>query len=102
MSGLAAGIRLAHFGKNVLILERHNVVGGLNSFYSFDARKFDVGLHAVTNWVPPGTKGTPLAKICRQLRISRDELGFAPQKHGSRDGMGAIAGQRMDFGLGPV
>ena len=84
MSGLAAGIRLAHFGKNVLILERHNVVGGLNSYYSFDARKFDVGLHAVTNWVPPGTKGTPLAKICRQLRISRDELGLAPQKHGSR------------------
>ena len=62
MSGLAAGIRLAHFGKNVLILERHNVVGGLNSYYSFDARKFDVGLHAVTNWVPPGTKGTPFSK----------------------------------------
>ncbi len=84
MSGLAAGIRLAHFGKSVLILERHNVVGGLNSYYSFDARKFDVGLHAVTNWVPPGTKGTPLAKICRQLRISREELSLAPQKHGSR------------------
>ena len=84
MSGLAAGIRLAHFGKTVLILERHNVVGGLNSYYSFDARKFDVGLHAVTNWVPPGTKGTPLAKICRQLRISREELGLAPQKQGSR------------------
>ncbi len=84
MSGLAAGIRLAHFGKSVLILERHNVVGGLNSYYSFDARKFDVGLHAVTNYVPPGTKGTPLAKICRQLRISREDLDLAPQKHGSR------------------
>ena len=84
MSGLAAGIRLAHFGKSVLILERHNVVGGLNSYYSFDARKFDVGLHAVTNYVPPGIKGTPLPKICRQLRISREELGLAPQKHGSR------------------
>ena len=84
MSGLAAGIRLAHFGKAVLILERHNVVGGLNSYYSFDARRFDVGLHAVTNYVPPGTKGTPLAKICRQLRISRDDLALAPQKHGSR------------------
>ncbi len=84
MSGLAAGIRLAHFGKNVVILERHNVVGGLNSFYSFDGRKFDVGLHAVTNYVAPGTKGTPLAKICRQLRINRDELSLAPQKSGSR------------------
>ena len=30
MSGLAAGIRLAHFGKKVCIFERHNAVGGLN------------------------------------------------------------------------
>ncbi|HUG12350.1 MAG TPA: FAD-dependent oxidoreductase, partial [Opitutaceae bacterium] len=40
MSGLAAGIRLAHFGKRVVILERHNAIGGLNSFYSIDGRKF--------------------------------------------------------------
>ena len=84
MSGLAAGIRLAHFDKSVLVLDRHNVVGGLNSYYSFDARKFDVGLHAVTNYVPPGVKGTPLPKICRQLRITREELGLAPQTYGSR------------------
>ena len=84
MSGLAAGIRLAHFGKSVLILERHNICGGLNSYYSFDARKFDVGLHAVTNYVEPGVKGTPLGKLCRQLRITREELGLAPQKYGSR------------------
>ena len=32
MSGLAAGIRLAHFGKRVCIFERHKAVGGLNSF----------------------------------------------------------------------
>ncbi|HKB57067.1 MAG TPA: FAD-dependent oxidoreductase, partial [Lacunisphaera sp.] len=36
MSGLAAGIRLAHFGRKVCIFERHNTPGGLNSFYSFD------------------------------------------------------------------
>jgi phytoene dehydrogenase-like protein len=84
MSGLAAGIRLAHFDKSVLVLDRHNVVGGLNSYYSFDARKFDVGLHAVTNYVAPGVKGTPLPKICRQLRITREELGLAPQTYGSR------------------
>lgn len=28
MSGLAAGIRLAHFGKKVCIFERHNAPGG--------------------------------------------------------------------------
>ena len=27
---------------------------------------------------------------------------YQAQKHGSGDGMGAIAGQRMDLGLGPV
>ena len=32
MSGLAAGIRLAHFGKRVCIFERHIAVGGLNGF----------------------------------------------------------------------
>ena len=33
MSGLAAGIRLAHFDQRVCILERHSAIGGLNSFY---------------------------------------------------------------------
>lgn len=80
MAGLAAGIRLAHFGKKVCIFERHNVVGGLNSFYSIKGRKYDVGLHAMTNWVPPGTKGTPLGKLLRQLRIDRDEFALFPQK----------------------
>jgi len=80
MSGLAAGIRLAHFGRKVCILERHNAPGGLNSFYSFAGRKYDVGLHAMTNYVPPGVKGTPLGKLLRQLRIERDEFALCPQK----------------------
>jgi len=80
MSGLAAGIRLAHFGKKVCIFERHNAPGGLNSFYSIAGRKFDVGLHAMTNYVPPGVKGTPLTKLLRQLRIDRDEFALCPQK----------------------
>ncbi len=80
MSGLAAGIRLAHFGRKVCIFERHNVVGGLNSFYSIAGRKFDVGLHAMTNFVRPGVKGTPLTKLLRQLRIDRDEFALCEQK----------------------
>jgi phytoene dehydrogenase-like protein len=80
MSGLAAGIRLAHFGKKVCIFERHNAVGGLNSFYSIDGRKFDVGLHAMTNFVRPGVKGTPLTKLLRQLRIEREEFALCEQK----------------------
>src|SRR3954449_8940663 len=80
MSGLAAGIRLAHFGKRVCIFERHNAVGGLNGFYSLKGRKFDVGLHAMTNYVRPGVKGTPLGKLLRQLRIEREEFALCEQK----------------------
>ncbi len=80
LSGLAAGIRLAHFGRRVCIFERHNAPGGLNSFYSITGRKYDVGLHAVTNFVRPGVKGTPLGTLLRQLRISREELVLCEQK----------------------
>ena len=83
MAGLAAGIRLAIAGKKVIILERHNAAGGLNSFYSINGRKYDVGLHAMTNFVCKGTKGTPLAKLLRQLRIPYDSLDLCPQ-FGSR------------------
>ena len=60
MSGLAAGIRLAHFGKRVCILERHSAIGGLNSFYRQRGRTYDVGLHALTNYTPKGTRTRPL------------------------------------------
>lgn len=79
MSGLAAGIRLALFDKKVIILERHNAIGGLNSFYSIDGRKYDVGLHAMTNYAP-GVKGAPLNKLFRQLRINPNEFNLSPQK----------------------
>lgn len=79
MSGLAAGIRLAHFDKRVCILEKHTVIGGLNSFYRQGGRWFDVGLHAVTNFTPKGTRRGPLARLLRQLRFAWDELGLVPQ-----------------------
>ena len=80
MSGLAAGIRLAQFDRRVAVLERHYVWGGLNSFYKLGGRLFDTGLHALTNYVPPGTRGVPLTKILRQLRIRHEELRLAPQR----------------------
>ena len=96
LSGLAAGIRLAHFGKKVCIFERHNVAGGLNSFYSIGGRKYDVGLHAVTNFVRPGAKGTPLIRLMRQLRIDRDELGLCEQRQ-SRISFGPTGGETLRF-----
>ncbi len=83
MSGLAAGIRLAHFDQRVCILERHYTIGGLNSFYRLNGRDYDVGLHAVTNYSEKGAKKGPLAKILRQLRFKWEEFALAPQR-GSR------------------
>jgi phytoene dehydrogenase-like protein len=96
MSGLAAGIRLAHFGRRVCIFERHNAAGGLNGFYSIDGRKFDVGLHAMTNFVRPGVKGTPLTKLLRQLRIDRDEFALSEQKQ-SRIAFGPAGESALRF-----
>lgn len=80
MSGLAAAIRLAMFGKKVCILEKHFLTGGLNSYYKRGKRKFDVGLHAMTNFVPKGTKRKPLTKLLKQLRIPWDALELSEQK----------------------
>ena len=83
MSGLAAGIRLAHYDQKVCILERHYTIGGLNSFYRVNGRDYDVGLHAVTNFTEKGAKKGPLARILRQLRFKWEDFSLAPQK-GSR------------------
>ncbi|GHT27484.1 phytoene dehydrogenase [Planctomycetales bacterium] len=79
MSGLAAGIRLAHYNQRVCILEQHYSVGGLNSFYRQRGRTLDVGLHALTNYVPKGTKSGPLSRLLRHLRLTWDELALVPQ-----------------------
>jgi len=82
MSGLAAGIRLTQFDQRVLIVEKHYLWGGLNSYYKRAGRRFDVGLHALTNYVDadtPDAKRRPLGRILRQLRLSREELSLGEQ-----------------------
>ncbi len=81
LSGLAAGIRLSHFGKKVLIIEAHSRAGGLNSYYSRSGYSIDVGLHAMTNYCPAGTRDAPLTKLLRQLRIKHSELHLAEQRY---------------------
>jgi len=83
MSGLAAGIRLAHYDRRVCLLERHTTIGGLNSFYRLGGRNYDVGLHAMTNFTPKGARKGPLARMLRQLRFQWDDLGLV-QQLGSR------------------
>jgi phytoene dehydrogenase-like protein len=79
MSGLAAGIRLAHYDQKVCVLEKHWTIGGLNGFYRMGGRNYDVGLHAVTNFTPPGTKKGPLARLLRQLRFKWEDFELSPQ-----------------------
>ncbi len=79
LSGLAAGMRLAQFERRVVVLERHEVWGGLNSFYTRGGRRFDVGLHALTNWAPPGAHGAPLSRLLRQLRLRHADLRLREQ-----------------------
>ena len=79
MSGLAAAIRLAMFDKRVVVLERHGIPGGLNSYYHRARRPFDVGLHALTNYAPRGARGAPLTRLLRQLRIPWEALRLNEQ-----------------------
>lgn len=95
MSGLGAAIRLAMYGKRVLIAERHNAPGGLNGYYFKGGRKLDVGLHAMTNFAAQGARG-PLSRIFRQLRIRPDDFALCPQ-FGSRI---SFPGMELRFGNG--
>lgn len=79
MSGLGAGIRLALAGKKVLLLEANSSVGGLNGYYFKNGIRYDVGLHAMTNFIGPKEKNKPLTKICRQLRIPYESLQLEQQ-----------------------
>lgn len=89
MSGLAAGIRLAMFDKKVVILEKHTIAGGLNSYYQRrnqqqgGVRKFDVGLHALTNFIEKGEKRKPFSKLLKQLRLKYDDFKLKPQNYSS-------------------
>ena len=74
LSGLAAGIRFARFGQKVLILEKHRLAGGLNSYYYRQGHLLETGLHAMTNYAPPAKKSAPLNKLFRQLKLKRKEF----------------------------
>jgi phytoene dehydrogenase-like protein len=80
MSGLAAGIRLAYYGKKVCIVEKHYRVGGLNSFYNLGGHKLDVGLHAMTNYVPKDVRLRPLPRLFRQLKLRAEDFVLCPQR----------------------
>ena len=74
LSGLAAGIRSARFGQKTLIVERHSLPGGLNSYYYRQGYLLETGLHAMTNFAAQGSKHAPLNRLFRQLKLSRKKF----------------------------
>ncbi|MBU0484697.1 MAG: FAD-dependent oxidoreductase [Proteobacteria bacterium] len=79
LSGLAAGIRYARFGHKVIILEKHSIAGGLNSYYYRQGMLLETGLHAMTNYAAPEDKAAPLNRLFRQLKLSRRQLATHEQ-----------------------
>jgi len=74
LSGLAAGIRFGRFGQKVIILEKHTIAGGLNSYYYRRGRLLETGLHAMTNFAPASDKSAPLNRLFRQLKLKRKKF----------------------------
>jgi len=79
LSGIAAGIRAARFGRKTLILEQHFLPGGLNSYYFRRGHLLETGLHAMTNCAVPGDKRAPLNRLFRQLHLSRKQFALQEQ-----------------------
>ncbi len=79
LSGLAAALRFARFIPDVLLLEQHSRIGGLNSYYYRNNRLFETGLHAITNYAAAKEKNAPLNRLLRQLKIKRKELDLHQQ-----------------------
>jgi phytoene dehydrogenase-like protein len=74
LSGLAAAIRYARFFPDVLLVEQHTRVGGLNSFFFRNGALIETGLHAITNYADPTNKKAPLNQLLRQLKLHRSDI----------------------------
>jgi len=79
LSGIAAAIRAARFVPDVLLLEKHSRLGGLNSYFFRNKTLFETGLHAITNYAPPEAKTAPLNRLLRQLKLKRNDFSFCQQ-----------------------
>jgi len=79
LSGLAAAIRAARFIPDVLVLEKHSRMGGLNSYFYRDKTLYETGLHAITNYASSDEKKAPLNRLLRQLKLKRKDFSFCQQ-----------------------
>ena len=80
LSGLASAIRAARFIPEVLLIEKHSRLGGLNSYFYRNGTLFETGLHAITNYSSPANKQAPLNRLLRQLKLRHNNFTFCQQK----------------------
>jgi phytoene dehydrogenase-like protein len=75
MSGLAAGIRLAHFGRRVLLCEKEAVCGGLVNSFERNGFVFDSGIRALED---AGVLFTMLRQLGLEIEFikNRVSIGF--------------------------
>lgn len=79
LSGLAAAIRAARFIPEILLVEKHSRLGGLNSYFYRNDKLYETGLHAITNYAEPGDKQAPINRLLRQLKLRRSDFSFCQQ-----------------------
>ncbi len=76
---MSAAIRAARFIPEVLLIEKHSRLGGLNSYFYRNNTLYETGLHAITNYADPGNKQAPINRLFRQLKLRRKDFSFCQQ-----------------------
>lgn len=76
---MAAAIRAARFVPDILLVEKHSRLGGLNSYFYRENRLYETGLHAITNYAEPNNKQAPLNRLLRQLKLKRTDFSVCQQ-----------------------
>jgi phytoene dehydrogenase-like protein len=77
LGGLTTGATLAKYGKRVLVIERHDKVGGYATAFTREDYKFDVSLHNM------GPINSSIAKIFDDLGLM-DKINYVPYENFQR------------------
>ncbi|MGV8996907.1 MAG: phytoene desaturase family protein [Parvibaculaceae bacterium] len=93
MGGLSAASLLAQSGRRVLVLEQHNVIGGLTQSYMRKGYRWTVGLHYIGE---VGTPATMTWKLFNKVTGGKIEWAPMPDIYNHM----VIAGRRYDIPTG--
>jgi len=72
MGGLAAGCNLAYNGLNVLVLEQHNLPGGVTTSFVRGRFEFELSVQCITEFGTPEHKGPLYKFLIDDLKLNLD------------------------------